>query len=155
MEKTLDLYTDYLISSFGQTSATSLSRLVDGDVSHDFISRLLSNNEFTAKTLWEHVKPLIRKYETENACLIFDDVVEKKYTQENEITCWHYDHSEEKSVKGFNILNAFYHSQPLDMSQPVRLPISFEIIKKTIPFCVIKTKKTTRVSPITKNEMMK
>jgi transposase len=40
------------------------------------------------------------------------------------------------------------------MSQPVRLPISFEIIKKTIPFCVIKTKKTTRVSPITKNEMM-
>ena len=155
MEKTLDLYTDYLISSFGQTSATGLSRLVDGEVSHDCISRLLSMNEFTPKTLWEEVKPLIRKYQTENACLIFDDVVvEKNYTKENEITCWHYDHSQGKSVKGFNILNAFYHSQSLEMSEPLRLPISFEIIKKTIPFCVLKTKKETRVSYITKNTMM-
>ena len=32
----LDLYSDYLISSFGQTSATGLSRLTDGAVSHDY-----------------------------------------------------------------------------------------------------------------------
>jgi hypothetical protein len=38
----LDLYSDYLISSFGQTSATGLSRLTDGAVSHDQVTRFLS-----------------------------------------------------------------------------------------------------------------
>ena len=132
MDSDLDLYTDYLLSSFGQTSATGLSRLLDGVVSHDRITRLLSNNEFTSKTLWQHVKPLIREYETKDACLIFDDiVVEKSYTKENDITCWHYDHSQSRSVKGFNILNAFYHTQPSDIDEPLRLPVGFEIIKKT------------------------
>ena len=28
----LDLYTDYLISSFGQTTATGLSKLMSGDI---------------------------------------------------------------------------------------------------------------------------
>jgi hypothetical protein len=31
----LDLYTDYLISSFGATTATGLSKLLDGQVSHE------------------------------------------------------------------------------------------------------------------------
>ena len=38
----LDLYSDYLISSFGQTSATGLSRLSDGAVSHVLVTRFLS-----------------------------------------------------------------------------------------------------------------
>ncbi len=155
MDSLLDLYSDYLLSSFGKTSATGLSSLLDGAISHDRITRLLSQNEFTSKTLWQHVKPLVRKYETENACLIFDDVVvEKNYTQENEITCWHYDHSQNKTVKGFNILNAFYHTQSSEIDQPLRLPIGFEIVKKTIPYCSLKTKRETRKSEITKNEMM-
>jgi hypothetical protein len=90
MEDTLDLYTDYLLSSFGQTSATGLSRLVDGEISHDSITRLLSSNEFNSKVLWQKVKPLVRKHETTDACLIFDDVIiEKPYTDENEMICWH------------------------------------------------------------------
>ena len=39
MEKMLDFYTDYLISSTGQTSATGLSRLVDNSISHDIVKR--------------------------------------------------------------------------------------------------------------------
>jgi len=34
----LDLYADYLISSFGQTTATGLSRLMNGEISHDQVS---------------------------------------------------------------------------------------------------------------------
>jgi hypothetical protein len=35
MDKSLlELYTDYLISSFGQTTATGLSQLLDGQISH-------------------------------------------------------------------------------------------------------------------------
>jgi hypothetical protein len=43
MDKSLlDLYTDYLISSFGQTTATGLSQLLDGEVSHDQVTRFLA-----------------------------------------------------------------------------------------------------------------
>lgn len=90
MQEKLDLYTDYLLSSFGPTTATGLSRLLDGEISHDNISRFLSGNEFTSKTLWQGVKPLVRQHESETACLIFDDVImEKPHTDENEMICWH------------------------------------------------------------------
>ena len=86
MQDKLDLYTDYLLSSFGQASATGLSRLVDGDLSHDSISRFLSGNEFSSRELWQKVKPLVRKHQTDDACLIFDDIIiEKLHTDENEI----------------------------------------------------------------------
>lgn len=42
MTSTLNLYTDYLISSAGQTSATGMSRLIAGEVSHDQVTRWLS-----------------------------------------------------------------------------------------------------------------
>ncbi len=40
---TLDLYTDYLLSSTGPTTATGLSRLLEGALSHDHITRWLSS----------------------------------------------------------------------------------------------------------------
>ena len=49
--KILDLYTDYLISSFGQTTATEMARLLDNKMSHDKITRFLSLREFTSKDL--------------------------------------------------------------------------------------------------------
>ncbi len=155
MQDKLDLYTDYLLSSFGQTSATGLSRLVDGEISHDLVTRFLSSNEFNSKTLWQKVKPLVRKHQSEDGCLIFDDVIiEKPYTDENEMICWHFDHSQSRTVKGVNMLNAFYHTQAEQDSEPLRVPIGFELILKTVLFCEIKTKKEKRTSPVTKNELL-
>ena len=155
MQDKLDLYTDYLLSSFGQTSATGLSRLVDGELSHDSISRFLSGNEFSSRELWQKVKPLVRKHQTNDACLIFDDIIiEKPYTDENEMMCWYWDHSQQRTVKGVNMLNAFYHTQSLGSDVPLRIPIGFQIVMKTIAFCELKNKKEKRVSPVTKNEMM-
>ncbi len=37
-----DLYTDYLITSFSHTTATGLSGLVDNAISHDPVTRFLS-----------------------------------------------------------------------------------------------------------------
>ena len=37
----LDLYSEYLISSFGQTTGTGLAGLLAGEVSHDQIQRML------------------------------------------------------------------------------------------------------------------
>jgi Transposase DDE domain len=155
VENLLDLYTDYLISSFGQTSATGLSRLVDNEVKHDSVTRLLSNADFSSKTLWQTVKPLVRLHQTEDACLIFDDVIiEKAYTDENDLICWHWDHSKRRNVKGINVLNAFYHTWKVGESEPLRAPVGFETIKKTVRFCDVKTKKEKRKSDVSKNDLM-
>ena len=154
MEKMLDLYTDYLISSTGQTSATGLSRLVDNSISHDRVTRFLKHESYDSKTLWQSVKSLVRTHQSESACLVFDDcIIEKAYTDENPLICWHWDHAKQRSVKGINLLSAFYVTQKDADSPYVRMPIGFELILKTILFSTIKDKKTHRKSPVTKNEL--
>jgi len=54
-----ELYSDFLLSSFNQTSATNLSKLTDGNVSHDQVTRFLSGEELTSKQLWQQVKPVV------------------------------------------------------------------------------------------------
>lgn len=147
----LELYTDYLISSFGATTATGLSAMVNGDVSHDHVTRFLSNNEFTSKDLWLHVKPVVREVEKSgDGVLIFDDTIqEKAWTDENEIMCWHYDHCSRRTVRGLNILNALYHCDD------VSIPVGFEVIRKPTMFCDLKTRQVKRSSEVTKNELLR
>ena len=74
----LDLYTDYLLSTFGAATATGLSAMVDGDVSHDQITRFLSAQEYTSKDLRHQVKSTVRSIERDNGVLIFDDTISKR-----------------------------------------------------------------------------
>src|SRR6266567_4492795 len=106
----LDLYSDYLISSFGQTTGTGLSALLGGSVSHDRIQRFLSRKEFTSADLWLLVKAHVRAIEQADSYIIVDDSIsEKPYTDENDIIAWHYDHSSDRMVKGINFMSAIYH----------------------------------------------
>jgi hypothetical protein len=50
-ENLLDLYSDYLISAFGQTTATGLSALLNGEISHDSVQRFLASERKTSKDL--------------------------------------------------------------------------------------------------------
>jgi hypothetical protein len=143
----LDLYTDYLLSSFGATTATGLSRLVDGAISHDQITRFLSAQIKTSSDLWRVVKPLVRQIESAAGVLIFDDSIEEKpYTDENDIICWHYDHTQGRNVKGINFLTALYHSQG------VSLPVAFHLVAKTESYLDKQSGKMKRRSPTTKND---
>jgi len=45
----LVLYTDYLISSFWQTTATGLSKLMDGEISHNQVKQMLTSAKKTFK----------------------------------------------------------------------------------------------------------
>jgi hypothetical protein len=88
----LELYSDYLLSAFSHTTATGLSRMTDGAVSHDKITRFLSEKELDSRTLWRLVKPLVRDLEREEGVLIIDNTIEEKpYTDESELVCWHYE----------------------------------------------------------------
>ena len=54
---------------------------------------------------------MIRDIEQDDGVLIFDDTIqEKPYTDENDLICWHYDHSQSRTVKGINLLNCVYHA---------------------------------------------
>lgn len=146
----LELYTDYLLSTFGSATATGLSAMVDGDMSHDRVTRFLSEREYTSKDLWLQVKSTVRAIEKDDGVLIFDDTIqEKEWTDENEVMCWHFDHSKGRSVRGINLLNALYHSGG------VSIPVAFEVIRKPLQFCDIKTRKIKRASLMTKNELMR
>jgi hypothetical protein len=150
-EKLLDIYTDYLISQNHYATATGLSILLDGQISHDKITRFLNNNQFNAKDLWEYIKPEVRRAEQEKGgVLIIDDSIEEKpYTDQNEIVCWHFSHAKGRCVKGINLLSC------LARYGDIALPISFEIVCKDMLFCSLKTKKEQRQSSITKNQMFR
>lgn len=151
----LDLYTDFLQVNFGLATATGLSQLLDGAISHDKITRMLANINNTSKELWLNVKSLVRQHENDDACLIFDDsILHKPSTDENDIICWHYDHCSNQNVKGMNLLTAFYNTQAVDQELPLRIPVAFEVIEK-FPYCEISTQKVKRCSPVTKNELMR
>jgi hypothetical protein len=144
----LDIYTDYLISSFGLTTGTGLSRLLDGAISHDRIQRFLASPVQSGRDLWKVVKPYVRQMQSADGVLIVDDSIsEKPYTDENDIICWHWDHSKGRSLKGINFITALYHANE------VSLPIDYHLIKKTEFYTDKKTGKEKRRSPVTKNEV--
>ena len=83
-KKLLDIYSDYLIAQNHYATATGLSELLDGEISHDKITRFLNSKETTSKDIWEYIKPEIRKIEhPTGGVLILDDTIEEKsYTDE-------------------------------------------------------------------------
>ena len=123
----LDLYTDYLLSTFGAATATGLSAMVEGDVSHDRITRFLSERDYTSKDLWQQAKSTARMVESADGVLIFDDTIqEKAWTDESELMCRHYDHCSGRHVRGINLLNALYHCKGAS------IPVAFELVKKPL-----------------------
>jgi hypothetical protein len=155
MSALLDLYSDYLLSSQGQTTATGLSSLLDGAIGHDQITRFLSGQCLGSRELWLQVKPLVRAHESEEGCLVFDDTItEKAYMDENELICWHFDHSKQRNVKGINLLTGFYVSSSKEGAEPLRVPVSYLLILKTVLSCDLKTRKVKRQCLLTKNQMM-
>lgn len=147
-KEVLDLYSDCVISSFGQVTATGLSALLGGSISHDRITRFLNATDLDSAALWKLVKPLVRQIQQEDAVLIIDDsILAKPYTDESELVCWHYDHSEQRSVKGINLLTTLYSCQN------VSLPVAFETVTKPDLVDDKKTGKTKRRAKLTKNEL--
>ena len=141
------MYSDYLISAFGQTTAPGLSALLNGEISHDSVQRFLAGERQTSVHLWQVVKSHVRKIESSEGVVIVDDsIAEKPYTDENEIICWHCDHSQQRNVKGINFVTCLYHNSG------VSLPVGFELIAKTEHYTDPKEGKEKRRSPKTKNE---
>ena len=143
----LDIYSDYLIAQSFQATATGLSNLLEGSLSHDQITRFLNRNEYSSSDLWHYVKAKIREQEQEKGgVLIIDDSIEEKpYTDENSVVGWYFSHAKGRCVKGINILSC------LARYGEIALPIGFEVVHKDIHLCDVKTKKEIKCASISKN----
>jgi len=150
MENFTDLYTDYLLSSTSLTTATGLSKLTEGQISHDKITRQLASGIHDSKYLWKVVKPMVQEICSSDDLVIlcFDDSIEeKRYTDENELISWHYDHTLNRSVKGVNFLTA------LVRTKEISFPCAVEFVRKDRFVADKQTGKQKRHSSKTKNEL--
>jgi len=145
----LDLYSDYLISQNHHATATGLAALLDGEVSHDRVSRFLREEEYGSRDLWAYIKPHIRVHQQDSGgVLILDDTIsEKSYTDENDVNCWHYSHARGRCVKGINLLSC------LVRYGDVSFPVGYDVVKKDVLYSDLKTRKIRRKPRITKNTM--
>jgi hypothetical protein len=150
VENFVDLYTDYLISSVSYTTATGLASLLS--IKHDKVTQALSKGIYDSKFLWKYVKPYIQEVtrHSDTVILSFDDSVEeKRYSDESELICWHFDHTLNRSVKGVNFLSAFVETAGM------RLPCAVEFVKKDKWELDVKKGKQKRVASKTKNELFR
>jgi hypothetical protein len=149
MEARLDLYTDYLLSSFGQTSATKLSEMLDKSLSHDVFTDMLARTAFDGRALWKEVKPLVRQIESKDGVLVVDDTIaHKPHSEINGLVSIHWDHTRQEYVRGINCLSLLY------CSQGVRVPVGFEAVVKTLR-SDLKTREEEWKANRTKNEMFR
>jgi len=124
-----DLYMDYLISSTQLTTCTGLSKVLDGVISHDKFTRLLSKGKFDSKSLWKQSKVMAQEISQSKytKVLSFDDsIMPKPHTKENALNSWHFDHCSGRNIKGVQFLTALFNTQDMNV------PVMSELIKKEI-----------------------
>lgn len=151
MENLLDLYTDYLLTTPTQATCTGLSNVLHGQISHDRFTRLLAGGTIDSKRLWAQSKPLVEEMVDSSDCVVvgIDDTIQKKpHSRENDLICWHYDHTEGETVKGINFLSAVLTTEELSV------PIGVEFVCKTLQVAD-ENGQLHRRSQVTKNELFR
>lgn len=160
--KLMDLYSDFLTSSPNIASALFFAKMLKDEYSHDSITRMLAQPELDQKAYWKGIKKTVRRIEIDDGVISIDDFIEHKpHSTENELICYHYDHTSGKSVKGINIVSFTYVNRQIEPK--VKLPIGFELIRKDkFVTKTIKDKKsgkfvekTSRQASIGKNELLR
>ncbi|MEL6276097.1 MAG: transposase [Bacteroidota bacterium] len=150
MDCTLSRYTDYLLCVPKYATATGLSAAYDNQISHDKVSRFLKSSYLDSSVVWKSAKKFIRSLvdftDQEGVVSVDDSIVEKAHTDENEMICYHWDHSLGRHVKGINFISLMYSHEKLDV------PIQVRLVEKTEAYVDKKTGKTKYKSPLTKNE---
>jgi len=151
VDKLLDLYTDYLLATPKQATCTGLSKVLQGQISHDRFTRLLSSGRLDSQCVWRQAKPLVDEMVDSGDCVVVgidDTIQEKPHSRENELNCWHYDHTRGQTVKGINFLSAVLAAGELTT------PIAVEFVHKS-ETVVDEQGQLRRRSPVTKNELFR
>ena len=117
-----ELYCKFLEVTSTRYSALSLSEVAPEDMSlsHDSISRWLSNAKVQPKDLWEIAR---KEIGGRSGILAFDDVViDKSRSSKMELVNWQYSGTEHGVVKGIGVVNALWQT-----SKEEYTPIDYRI----------------------------
>lgn len=118
---------DYLLSTSRHISATDLSEVLQGGYSHDQISRMLYNGAINDKTLYRKGKRLIQAKGGLRGVVtlsIDDSIQEKSYSAVNGLVAYHWDHTENRAVKGINFVSALLGDDEASA------PLSLQVVEK-------------------------
>jgi hypothetical protein len=99
-------YCQYLLTSQTNYTLTHLAENLE-NLSHDTINRYLRNSELTPSLLWQNLKGHIEEYV--EASIVFDDtVLDKRYSQKNELVRRQYSGTEHRILPGIGLINCVY-----------------------------------------------
>jgi len=123
-----------------------MARLMDDQISHDEVTRFLSQPHQIGQTLWKTVKPLIRKHQTDDGVLVVDDsLAHKPHFQPSGLVSTYFDHTTNEYVKAINFLTLLYRVGD------ILLPVGLYLVVKYLQ-CQLKDRKEVWKANLTKNE---
>jgi putative transposase len=102
----LKMYSYFLMANQNRYSGVELSKVAPKNISHDTVSRWLSDSHFTPSDLWSDVKRFI---DVKTGYLIGDDtLLEKKYSQFNELAKVQYSGNLHHVTNGISLVNLLW-----------------------------------------------
>ena len=123
-----NVYVDYLLSTQGHISATDLSEVVDNEYSHDQISRMLYHADVDDEKIYWQSKRIVKAQNSEGKkVLILDDSVQPKpHSKVNGVVAYHYDHSQQRCIKGINFISVLWADERCSV------PVSMKVVVKEL-----------------------
>lgn len=101
----LELYTNFLIANQNRYSGVELSKNIP-TLSHDHITRWLSQGKYTPRDLWKYVQPLVSP---EEGYLVGDDsLLSKRFSRENELARFQYSGNAHGLQNGICLVNLLW-----------------------------------------------
>ncbi|MBM3215841.1 hypothetical protein FJZ36_13090, partial [Candidatus Poribacteria bacterium] len=116
------LYTQVLLASFGNVTATYLAGILA--CSHDVVSDFLRSHPLKPRALWNRVKKLIPLERRRRGVMVLDDtVLDKGYSEKIESATRQWSGNAHKVITGMGVVH-WLHDDPVEGDY---LPIDFRI----------------------------
>ena len=100
-----NLYCSFLQVTSQRYSALSLSEVSPVSLSHDAISRWLTDTKCQPKDIWEAAKNEVISSSDDGIIIADETVIDKSRSGKIELTSWLYSGTEHDIVKGIGLLN--------------------------------------------------
>ena len=123
---TKDLYNAFLQASSIRYSNLALSEVSPIELSHDIISRWLSNENFRPRELWQMVKSEVLSKPCPSILVADDTVLAKPHSKKIGLVNYQYSGNKYDVIAGIGLVNLLWHN--LDSSESI--PIDYRIYDK-------------------------
>lgn len=99
-----DLYCSFLSVTSQRYSATSLAEVSPTDISHDAVSRWLTDTHCQPKQIWEAAKAQVLA-QPQGVLVVDETVIDKSRSDKVDLVRWQYSGNRHDVIKGIGVLN--------------------------------------------------